>query len=624
MAFSKQKKILGLDVGQSTVKAVVMGLRGKEPVVLDTRKLDCREEGILDETELREQLRPWLSQIGWARENLIVGVPQYMATTQVSDFPEGSGAELANMVAYETQQLAGLSEERFLHDYHPLGALHGRRNAVLIGICRHSVITERVSSYTALGLKLADFAMNGLAMANAYFDLYPDSLEINGPQLILDIGAENSTLAIIADGQPLFVSSLVFASEKYTQAVARKLGVKEEEAEEAKKNIALDPTDAESPVYQATRLLENELRTAVDHWRSQERPELASRMFARLCLTGGGAQLTGLAEYLGRSFGCEAEVIGFPVPDTDPVERDPTLLTAYGLAIQGLGKARANVSLAPDTLKWLLLRRQSFGQLVAAVVMGLLLLGGWLFKTHRDLTTEHEQLGYELARLEACEEIIPDLGKQRDEIRHRERMLLPIVDRGNRARKYVEAIHKLAEARDKDDWFIYLADLESFQADRTAQQNPTAQTNTPEPPSVDTFRLLDMDTDDDQELPDTAYPNRVYVDDIMPLTGLIAGGYTKRNPQDRYKSVREIVRKLNTTEAGEDRTSGDKVRGALFRNVDLLSSGERDNREEDIFLPWHKLLPRGMYQPFALRLPFAQVDINVAARRERQEGGDGN
>ena len=592
-------------------------------MVLDTRKLDCREEGILDEVELREQLRPWLAQAGHARENLLVGVPQYMATTQVSDFPEGSGADLANMVAYETQQLAGLSEERFLHGYHPIGALHGRRNAVLIGICRQSVITERVSAYTALGLKLADFAMNGLAMANAYFDLYPDALEISGPQLLLDIGAENSTLVVLADGQPLFVSSLVFASEKYTQAVARQLGVKEEEAEQAKKNIALDPTDAQSPVYQATRLLENELRTAVDHWRSQERPEIASRMFAKICLTGGGAQQTGLADYLSRSFACEAEIIGFPVPDTEPVERDPTLLTAYGLALQGLERARVNVSLAPDMLKWLLLRRQSFGQLVAAVVIGFLLLGGWLYKTYDDLTKARDQLGLDLARLGACEEVIPELEKQREEIRHRERMLVPIVDRGNRARKYIRAIHKLAEAKGgADDWFIYLADLESFRAGKLDDQKPKPEASAPELARLDAAALFRMDMDGDEEAPDNAFPDRVYVDDILPLTALIAGAYTKRNPEDSYKSRREIVEKLNASD-GDGETSGDDAQGPVFRNVDLLPGSELGPRELDVFGPWQGILVRRKYKWFALRLPFAQVDINVAARREEREGGGG-
>jgi len=101
--------------------------------MLDDKTLDARAEGIIDDVELRHSVAEWLRQIGWASRELSLGLPQYLTTTQVSDFPPDVTDGLDEMVAYETRQLAGLSEESFIHDYQVMGPRYGRKNPVLIG-----------------------------------------------------------------------------------------------------------------------------------------------------------------------------------------------------------------------------------------------------------------------------------------------------------------------------------------------------------------------------------------------------------------------------------------------------------------------------------------------------------
>ena len=163
--------MVGLDIGTATVKAVRIEERGRDVVGVEARTFDARAEGILDEREFRNSVAGWLAQSGWDREEISAGLPQYLTTTQVSDFPAGASDGLADMVAYETRQLAGLSEEAFVHDYQVMPPRFGRRNPALIGICRESVARERADALLAAGINLVELSMNGTAVASAFCQL---------------------------------------------------------------------------------------------------------------------------------------------------------------------------------------------------------------------------------------------------------------------------------------------------------------------------------------------------------------------------------------------------------------------------------------------------------------------
>ena len=120
MGLTKTKRAIGLDVGQGAVKVVALSLRAGSIDGLDCHLLDCQEEGLLSPEEVQAQLTPWLEQVGVVKGEYTVGVPQYLSTTQISDFPEDTGQALDDMVAFETQQLAGLSDEPFIFGYHRL------------------------------------------------------------------------------------------------------------------------------------------------------------------------------------------------------------------------------------------------------------------------------------------------------------------------------------------------------------------------------------------------------------------------------------------------------------------------------------------------------------------------
>lgn len=618
MAFSRNKPVVGVDIGNAEVKAVALGVRGKRIAVLGMQTLDTREEGIIDDAELRGTVAEWLSQIGWINRELSHGIPQYLTTTQVSDFPPGATTGLDEMVAYETRQLAGLSEEGFMHDYQVMEPFFGRKNPALIGICRESVVRDRTEALGLAGIPLVELSMNGLAVANAFFDLHPEALNIRDPQLLLDMGAESSSVIVVAAGQVLFVGSLLFGADKVTQALAKHLGIREEEAEKVKRTARLNPADTLSPLYQTAQQLENELRTSVEHWRAQERQEIAGKMFAQIWLSGGGAQLAGLDDYLSRTYGCEAKVFG-------PVDREtktvmPTLVTAYGLALQGLGRAHISVSLCPPEIRWTRIRRKRFGYLISTTLVVAVALTCLLLNYYRRLEAEKAHIAARMAEIDKCSGLIPQLEKTTSAIRHYERMLIPFAEKGNRARRFLNAIDELREARASEDWFVYLADEASYQAKRNVEKSPGSEApegRTEKRPAPSLFRA--PTPTEESAGTDSEFAKLVPVREIDQMETLIVGVFTPYQRGNRYGPVREVVRKLNRKDP-----AGKKLNTpGLFDGVDLLPEDDRVGRE-DIFREWTELFeenPGKKFMDYTLRLPFEKLDVDLAITDEKEAEG---
>jgi type IV pilus assembly protein PilM len=608
MALFSKKEAVGLDIGHGAVKAVRLVYTGKELRIKRTVTLDASLEGILDEEELHTSMLAWLEENGLKQRPFTVGIPQYLATTQVSDFPAGvRGLELEGMVSFETMQLAGLSDDAFSSDFHIMPPNFGRQNPVLIGVCRQSVIDERMSRLTREGLQVVDLGMNGIAVANTFFHLHPDAITEDRPSIVLDIGEDNATLLVIAGGQILFTGSLLFGASRYTEALSSHLGCTMEEADRRKRDLILDPDIPEHPLHPVTEQLVGEMRNAVEHWRSGEKEELQRLMLGKIWITGGGAALEGLAGCLGRHFGCEVATFG-PI-DEETGLPSPSLSAAFGLALHSLGLGHFSISLAPEMLRWRQRRKRLFPYLLAAEVLCVALLAFGLFRYHSSLSISEQNLERRLADLNTCKSLIPKLEEQVASVDHYERMLILFAEKGNRARRYLLTLQELARARDSNDFFIYLADRLTYDEQRPTENSgeatPAPRRSAPIGPTMFGSVREAKNTRTGPVLDATL------VDKIPQVKSMVVAGYTPYRVTNRYKSLLELVEKLNA--------------GDVFSGVDSLTEAERAGMEERIFTVWARFWTtkpsKGRFTPFMFDMPFASLDVEIRAPASGSAGG---
>ncbi len=314
MKFRQQNTTLGLDVGQSFARLVQLKRSGKKFTIERAEELNIEAEGILDEEELYSEsgLGKWLKERKLDNQQICLGIPQYLCTTRnVNDFMANAKQEqLEQMVQFETTQLAGLSEETFLSDYQRMTPAYGIEAPIIIGFGREAGSDELAAKCAKVPIKLADLAMGSFALANAFCYLHPEELENDTPQVIIDLGTENSTIVIMVHGNVVYTGSMMFGGKRYTQVLAATMECSEAEAEKLKQDYVPDWEDSESPYIFATRQLETELRTSIDNWRSSEIEALADMEISKMWLCGGAARTIGLAEHLQRLYGCQVELLG--------------------------------------------------------------------------------------------------------------------------------------------------------------------------------------------------------------------------------------------------------------------------------------------------------------------------
>lgn len=229
----------------------------------------------------------------------------------------------------------------------------------------------------------------------------------------------------------------------------------------------------------------------------------------------------------------------------------------------------------------------------------------------------------QIAEYRACEAVIPKLEDVLARKNHREKMLIPIVAKGNRSRRFLAGLRVLGEAKDSQDWFIYFADRDSYLgrdlAGRASAGEPRkADPKRRRPTSVSGF-FSGLDVGMEEEPENTAVTRKL-ASSVGPLESLVVAGYAPvRGGVPAYQPVRDMVDRLNQQEAEWARLG----RGAMFGLVDWPSDHNED-KDREFFEPWKRFFKNRRVRRlkfFMLRLGFANLDITAPAQGSDKDKG---
>ena len=153
---------------------------------------------------------------------------------------------------------------------------------------------------------------------------------------IADVGATCTQISVVIGGESCFSRELGVGGVDMTQAIARRMGVDQEEAEQIKRMPEGHEDEVEEALESVLDDLVNELGLSLDFVESHEGIHVG-----RVLLTGGGAHTPGLLEGVIRGTGREAaawDLFENVQVDEARVDREqldklgPSLAVAVGLA----------------------------------------------------------------------------------------------------------------------------------------------------------------------------------------------------------------------------------------------------------------------------------------------------
>ncbi|TYB31389.1 MAG: type IV pilus assembly protein PilM [Candidatus Mcinerneyibacterium aminivorans] len=319
-------KILSLKVGRKNVKVKKFGY-GKlsresivEGDIMDTNLIEKRIRNVYNEENVKNKNL----SISVAGRNIMYKNIKINAVGK-DDVKKTLEWELPNHIPYE--------KDNIYTDYEVLSE-EGGQTELLIIAAKKDVVNTRINLLKGLGLMPVVVDTAATSVQNAYETLVGP---IEDTAFIVDIGAEKTSMSIVADGVPRFIRELPHGGNAYTNEIAKNLGLNYESAEETKMENNKNNVEIHQYFDSINQNIASEIQKSMRYVKADS-PIVVNKGI----ITGGASLTPGLLDYLRSNLDISNIELFNPVeylniPDeyqSEMEELGPSLSVVTGLALR--------------------------------------------------------------------------------------------------------------------------------------------------------------------------------------------------------------------------------------------------------------------------------------------------
>jgi type IV pilus assembly protein PilM len=345
-------RVVGLDIGSTSVRAVEVSANGKaKPTLLRVHEVAMpvgavsRGE-VLEPNTVAAALRELWAAGGFSSKKVVLGVGNQRVLARDLSVPKMSLKRIREALPFQVQDLLPVPVADALLDFYPVSESQGENgpmvHGLLIAAVKDAVLgtvrAVQAAGLTPVGVDLIPFALSRILVSRP---------QLAGTVVLIDVSANTTSVVIVIDGVPQFVRLVPAGGDDVTEALKLGLEVDAAQAQELKESLGINgkpTTEGEARalaiIRETTGELLGSLRNTINYFLNS-RPQQPA---GQIILTGRGARLPGFAEAL-------TEMTRIPVVESDPfvsVSIAPklssvmvkgsrsTALVALGLAVGGM------------------------------------------------------------------------------------------------------------------------------------------------------------------------------------------------------------------------------------------------------------------------------------------------
>lgn len=351
MLFSRQKEIVGLDIGSSLIKAVQLkeGPKGfhLEKFGVSPLMPEIIVDGtIIDASRVVQTIKSLFKEQKITQKNVAISVSGHASVIiKRITIPEMTEEELSESIRWEAEQYVPFSIDEVELDFQILspGKTGSGQMEVLLVAVKKDKINDYVTVTTEAGLTPVIVDVDAFAIENMYELNYEPERGKN--IALVNIGASTMNMNIIKDGISLFTRDSSMGGNQFTEAIQKELGLGFEDAEKAKKGEEIpgvSHTEVESIIEGISGDIASEISRSFDFFKTTAVGEDVDKVI----LSGGCAKLKGLSAVISEKLGTIVEVANpFKNIQIDPKKFDlaylqdisPIAGVVLGLAIRKVG-----------------------------------------------------------------------------------------------------------------------------------------------------------------------------------------------------------------------------------------------------------------------------------------------
>jgi len=326
--------VVGVDIGSTAVRAVQTSVRRGKITVTHAAEIPLPENTLVN-GELREPailtnaLKLLWKQGKFSTKNVSIGIANQQTMVRQVDLPYEQGEDFKDTLPYKVSQDLPVDASELSLDYYPLGdyvdsSHQTRRKALLVG-AMNIVIENYMQAVLDAKLKPINVDFSGFSLIRAAVFTAGKPGNVPSPpgpteefpcEVLVDMGANMTIIAIHYNGRPLFVRLIQGGGSSVTRAISDHLHLRWEIAEVLKRNMGISgvvdtakldrkvqamiaevPPEQLPVVQQIVNMMASSLvqsvRESVEYFLAAS-PQVTE--VSRVLLSGGGVMLQGYGE----------------------------------------------------------------------------------------------------------------------------------------------------------------------------------------------------------------------------------------------------------------------------------------------------------------------------------------
>lgn len=301
---------VGIDISDYAIKYIALGRSRGNPQLKAHGKIDLPLETI-ERGEIKDQetVIKLLSRIKdeYGFEFVHLALPEEHAYLFQIDLPRGSQGEIEQMLEFHLKENVPIGAEEAVFDYNIIKETD-TEYSLNVSVYPANIAAQYVDVIEAAGYKLLSMEIEGQATARTLVDG-----DKGAPVLIIDIGRNSASLAIVREGEVVFTATLDTGGDFFTRAIARELNVSFQEAEKLKRKHGFRDTVGDKAIFDGLLPVVSKFAEAIRkhlmYWHMHMSSEGNEKEeVGKVILVGGNANVVGLAEYLEATLEVAVEV----------------------------------------------------------------------------------------------------------------------------------------------------------------------------------------------------------------------------------------------------------------------------------------------------------------------------
>lgn len=359
LSFFKSESFVGIDLGHHTIKAAQVeksngGWRVTKFATTATPEESIKDGVVVDPEAVGNALKHLMkeSHMNATAANIAVaGGSVVVRTVRIPKMPE---ATLRKSIKYEASRYVPNSVEDSYIEFEIIGDAGEGQMDVLIVAAPRDIVESRIKACKAAGLKVEVVDVEAFAAYRSLVESDPHKPWQNETIAVVDIGDSSTNMSVVKGGVFTMTRSIPQGGHMFTEALKSYFKLTEQEAEQGKSQLDVTELIYEGPPKENPPLrvlqphlddLVREIRRSLNYYQSQQNDGGQSKGVSAILLSGGGAKMHGLAEYVGHKLALDTRSSGvFDNPQFTPagdseVGSGLDLAVASGLAMRAANQA---------------------------------------------------------------------------------------------------------------------------------------------------------------------------------------------------------------------------------------------------------------------------------------------